>query len=60
MMSYFKVEHKSVDLPMALKFADELEAAIGEIANGNRKASKLPMEPIVGLCQFVRNMAEDK
>ena len=35
--------------------ADELEKAIGESANGQRKPGKLPLEPMVVLIQFARD-----
>lgn len=39
----------------ALAAADELEAAIMECLNGQRKAGKLPVEPMVRLAQFARD-----
>lgn len=44
-----------VSLEHALEFANELEEAIGEVANGRRKVSKLPIEPMARLIQFVRD-----
>ncbi len=41
----------------ALKFADELEQAIGEIANGKRKPQNIPLEPMCVLIQFARDRA---
>jgi hypothetical protein len=50
-----KVETGPVTTADALKFADELEAAMGEVMNGQRKAGKLPVEPMCRLIQFARN-----
>ncbi len=55
MTELFKVEHGSVTPSQARISADDLEKALGEIANGKRKAGKLPMEPLIALIQFVRN-----
>lgn len=44
-----------VPLARALGFADEVERAVGEIANGQRKSGDLPLRDIAGLVQFVRN-----
>lgn len=41
----------------ALAFADELEAVIGEIANGKRKPQNIPMEPMIALISFARTTA---
>lgn len=41
----------------ALRFAIELEAAIMEVANGARKPSKLPVEPMARLIQHARDTA---
>lgn len=49
-------EHQVTD-EEALKFADELERVIGEIANGKRKPQNIPMEPMCVLIQFARDRA---
>jgi len=41
----------------ALKFAAELEAALGEIAEGVRKPGKIPMDPMCRLIHFARDAA---
>lgn len=49
-------EHSPTD-EEALKFADELERVISEIANGKRKPQNIPMEPMCVLIQFARDRA---
>jgi hypothetical protein len=49
-------EHPPTDED-ALKFADELELVISEIANGKRKPQNIPMEPMCVLIQFARDRA---
>jgi hypothetical protein len=51
----FKATSKPVPAGDAIKYADELEAAIGEIMNGKRKPDRIPVEPIVKLIQFARD-----
>lgn len=51
----FTVSHGPVTTKDALQHAKDLETAIGEIGNGKRKASKMPMEPLIALVQFVRD-----
>jgi hypothetical protein len=51
----FKVSTGPVTQAEARKFADELEVVVGEIANGKRKANRIPMEPIARLIQFARS-----
>lgn len=51
----FSVGCKSeVTRESALKFAAELEAAIGELMNGRIKPGKLPIEPMVRLIAYTR------
>lgn len=38
----------------ALRFADEAETALSEVAAGTRKAGKIPLEPICRLIQYAR------
>lgn len=42
----------------AIAAAFEIETCLGEIASGKRKASKLPIQPIAKLVQYVRDEAE--
>jgi len=56
-MSEFEVYCPPVSDDDALRHAAELERVIGEIANGRRKASHIPMEPMVALIQFARDRA---
>lgn len=56
----FKVSSKPVTTDGALKFAAELELAIGEIMAGKRKPANIPMEPMVALIQFARDNAVAK
>lgn len=51
----FKVEAKTVTREQAITCAVELEAIIGDIMNGKKKANALPIEPMVKLIQFVRD-----
>ena len=51
----FKLSCPTVSLAVALAAADEIEKAVGEIVNGKRKASHIPMEPIARLVQFARD-----
>lgn len=41
----------------ALRFADEVETALSEVAAGTRKAGKVPLEPVCRLIQFARDSA---
>lgn len=52
-----KIGTGTVSREDALKFADEMETAIGEVVNGTRKIAKLPIEPISRLIQFARDKA---
>lgn len=52
-----KVETGRLTTQDALKFANELETAISEVMNGQRKAGKLPVEPMCRLIQFARDVA---
>ncbi len=52
-----KVSSPPVSPKEAIKFADDLETAIGEIANGKRKRQNIPMEPMVALIQYARDNA---
>ena len=44
-----------VSLKDAIKFADELETALSEIANGKRKPQNISREPMIALIQFARD-----
>lgn len=55
----FTVSHGPVTTEEALQHAKDLETAIGEIGNGKRKASKMPMEPLIALIQFVRDYTKE-
>jgi hypothetical protein len=50
-----KVSSSPVTKEDAVKFADELENALSEIANGKRKPQKIPLEPMIALIQFARD-----
>lgn len=52
-----KVEHE-VMLEEAMTAADAIECAVGEIANGKRKAGNIPMQELCSLVQFVRDEAK--
>ena len=52
----FKVEAKTVTTEQVIACANELEEVIGEIMNGKKKPKDLPIEPMVKLIQFARNM----
>lgn len=54
----FQVKSGPVTPAQALDCAYDLETAIGEVANGTRKPEKLPVEPIVKLIQYVRDLCE--
>lgn len=43
-----------VSLKEALKYATKIEDALAKVANGDLKISKLPLEPLCRLIQFVR------
>lgn len=51
----FRVTTGPVTGEQALAFADELETALGQIANGERKPGKIPVEPIARLIQYTRD-----
>ena len=53
----FKVTTGPVSKQDALRYADELERAIGEIGANKRKPSALPLEPVCRLIQFARDIA---
>lgn len=54
----FVLTHNSATLDKALKAADNVEAVIGSLLNGDRKAlSKLATEDLALLVQFARNTA---
>lgn len=53
----FKVTSPTVTGDEALKAANELEKVIGEICNGRRKPGNIPMEPMIALIQYARDMA---
>jgi len=55
MADEFNLTSRPVTTAEALESADELERVVGEIANGRRKASRIPLEPIARLVQFVRD-----
>lgn len=55
----FKASADNVTLAKAEQAADELEKVLGEIANGKRKADRIPVQEIVTLIQFARNVAAD-
>lgn len=50
-----KVSTGNVSPEEALKLADELEEVIGEVSDGSRKPSRIPLEPLIKLIQYVRN-----
>lgn len=50
----FHVSSGYVSYEDAQASAKELEKAIGEVMNGDRKASNLPVEPMVKLIEYVR------
>lgn len=52
-----KVSTGPVSHADALRFADEIEAALSEIATGARKVGKMPLEPVCRLIQFARDSA---
>ena len=52
----FNVEAKTVTTEQVIACANELEDVIGEIMNGKKKPKDLPIEPMVRLIQFARNM----
>jgi hypothetical protein len=54
----FKVSCPHVSDAAARMFADQLESAIGEVANGERKPGRLPVEAMVRLIQFARQPKE--
>ena len=54
----FSVTSQPVSTEEALAFAAELEKVIGEIMNGKRKASHIPVEPMVALIQYVRDTVQ--
>lgn len=51
----FKLTCGSATLLRAQKAADDLEQAVGEIANGQRESWALSVEDLAVLVQFVRN-----
>lgn len=53
--SAFVVRHGSVDAGNVLRYAEELERAMGAVVNRERKASSLPLEPMAALIQYARN-----
>lgn len=55
-MERFKLTSASATADEALAAADQLEQAIGEICNGQRRAGNVPMEPMAVLVQFVRDV----
>jgi len=56
----FSLSTKTATLAQALQAADEIECAIGEIANRQRKPGNFPVEPIARLVQFARNQKQRK
>lgn len=54
-MEGFKLTSASATAEEALKAADELEQAVGEICNGKRRAGNVPVEQMAVLVQFVRD-----
>lgn len=54
-----KVSSPPVTPKGAIKFADELEVVLSEIANGKRKPQNIPMEPIIALIQFARDSTKN-
>jgi len=52
-----KVSSAPVSKEDALRFADELENVLSEIANGVRKPKNIPLEPMIALIQFARDNA---
>jgi len=55
----FKATADNVTLAKATTAANELEKVLGEIMNGRRKATHIPVQEIVTLIQFTRNVAAD-
>lgn len=53
-----KISTGPVSRDDALRFADEVEAALSEVAAGTRKAGKIPLEPVCRLIQFARDSAK--
>lgn len=54
----FKLTHGSATLEKALAAANNVEAVMGRLMNGDRKAlAKLSAEDLALLVQFVRNAA---
>lgn len=54
-MDGFKITTGPTSPSDILRFADELESAIDQVMTGDRKAGKLPVEPMARLIQFARD-----
>ena len=59
-MSAFKIQANSVSDMEALVAARDLEIAIGEVANGSRLSSNLPLRQMAVLIQFTRDAIAEK
>lgn len=51
----FRISTPPVSRAQALKFADQIEREIGEVANGARKPGRLDLEALARLVTFARN-----
>lgn len=53
-MTDFRISTPPVSRAQALKFADQIEREIGEVANGSRKPTRMNLEAVARLVTFAR------